>query len=76
MLGSVASPERTHGRLWWLLGTVVLLGGGALIGAVLGSVWVGLLLGLVLSIGWLIAYESRRGGKSGLYDRDDDGAEL
>ncbi|WP_404445988.1 hypothetical protein [Microbacterium marinum] len=28
-----------------------------------------------ISIGWLIAYESRRGRNEGIYDRDDDGAQ-
>jgi hypothetical protein len=64
------------GRRGWLIGTVVLLGLGALIGAVLGNVGLGLLLGVLVSIGWLIAYESWRGKTPHLHDDDDDGARL
>jgi hypothetical protein len=70
------SPRSRTGRGVWLVGTILLLGGGALVGMVLGSVWVGLVLGAAVSIGWLIAYESRRGHHVGLDDEDDDGAEL
>lgn len=65
-----------RGRLQWLFGTVVLLGLGVLVGLVLGSVWLGLLLAVILSIGWLIAYESWRGKAPHLHDDDDDGARL
>jgi hypothetical protein len=65
-----------RGRIGWIVGAIVLLALGALIGTILGSVWVGLLLGLVVSIGWLIAYESWRGRTPHLDDEDDDGARL
>ncbi|MBA8815284.1 hypothetical protein FHX49_001516 [Microbacterium endophyticum] len=65
-----------RGRSMWILGTVVLIVGGALIGLALGNLWIGLVLGAVLSIGWLIAYESWRGQNVGIYDRDDNGAQL
>lgn len=65
-----------RGRLQWLLGAVLILALGALVGAVLGSIWVGLLLGAAVSVGWLIAYESWRGRHVGLDDPDDDGARL
>ncbi len=43
----------------------------------LGSVWLGLLLAVLVSIGWMIAYESWRGGRAGkLDDPDDDGARV
>jgi len=54
----------------------VLLGAGAIIGLVLQSLWLGLLLGLIVALVWLIGFESRRGGKDGVYDDDDDGAVL
>ncbi|MFT4305876.1 MAG: hypothetical protein QM604_03185 [Microbacterium sp.] len=65
-----------HGRITWILGTVVLFGVGVLVGALLGNIWLGLLLAFVVSIGWAIAYESWRGRNVGIYDRDDDGAQL
>jgi hypothetical protein len=64
------------GRRGGLVGTIVLLGLGALIGAILGNVGLGLLLGVLVSIGWLIAYESWRGKTPHLHDDDDDGARL
>jgi hypothetical protein len=60
----------------WILGTVLLFAVGVLVGILLGSVWVGLLIAAAVSIGWLIAYESWRGRNVGVYDRDDDGAQL
>ena len=65
-----------RGRTMWILGTLALFATGIVIGIALGSVWIGLLLALVVSIGWLIAYESWRGRNEGIYDRDDDGAQL
>ncbi|GAB3148591.1 hypothetical protein GCM10027058_09390 [Microbacterium neimengense] len=60
----------------WILGTLALFAVGIIVGIALGSVWIGLLLALIVSIGWLIAYESWRGRNVGIYDRDDDGAQL
>lgn len=65
-----------RGRLQWLFGAILILALGALIGVILGSVWIGLLLGAAVSVGWLIAYESWRGRHVGLDDPDDDGAQL
>lgn len=62
--------SRRRGRLQWLLGSVVIFVVGALVGMALGSVWLGLFLALVVSIGWLIAYESWRGRNVGVGDPD------
>lgn len=73
------SPSRSgwpRGRGQWLVGAVVVLALGALFGLILGNVWLGLALGAVVAIGWLIAYESWRGRSAGLDDPDDDGARL
>jgi hypothetical protein len=64
-----------RGRMSWLLGTILLLALGVLFGLVFGNVWLGLILGAVISIGWLIAYESWRGRNVGVND-DDHGIEL
>jgi len=60
----------------WLIGTVVLLAAGAVIGLLLGSLLLGLVLALAVSVGWLMAYESWRGRTPDLYDEDDNGARL
>ncbi len=65
-----------RGRVQWLIGTVVLLAAGAVIGLLLGSLLLGLVLALAVSIGWLMAYESWRGRTPDLYDEDDNGARL
>jgi hypothetical protein len=65
-----------RGRISWIIGTVVLFALGVVVGLVLGSLWTGLVLAGAVSIGWLIAYESWRGRNVGIYDRDDDGAQL
>lgn len=73
------APERTgwpRGRWGWLFGTAVLLALGIVFGLILGSAWLGLFVAIVISIGWLIAYESWRGRAPGLDDPDDDGARL
>jgi len=72
------SPGRgwPRGRVQWLIGTVVVLGVGAVIGIVLGSLLLGIAIGVLVSIGWLMAYESWRGRAPNLYDDDDDGARL
>lgn len=64
-----------RGRRYWIAGTVIVLFAGALVGSVLGSVWLGLTLGVLVSIGWLMAYESWRGRNVGVND-DDRGIEL
>ena len=66
-----------RGRFGWIAGTVILLVLGVIVGQVLGSVWLGLLLAVLVSIGWMIAYESWRGGRVvELDDPDDDGARV
>ncbi|WP_345800253.1 hypothetical protein AAIB33_12345 [Microbacterium sp. AZCO] len=65
-----------RGRIGWIVGTVVLLGTGAIIGLVLGSILLGLMIAAIVSIGWIMAYESSRGRTPELYDEDDDGARL
>lgn len=65
-----------RGRVQWLMGTVVLLAAGALVGLLLDSLLLGMVLALLVSIGWLMAYESWRGRTPDLYDDDDDGARL
>ncbi|MGP3534432.1 hypothetical protein ACTU3I_06520 [Microbacterium sp. RD1] len=64
-----------RGRTQWLLGTVLLLALGVLFGLIFGNIWLGIVLGAAVSIGWLIAYESWRGRNSGVND-DDRGIEL
>ncbi|GAA5026148.1 hypothetical protein ACFQRL_12150 [Microbacterium fluvii] len=64
------------GRVGWLAGTVVLLVLGVVLGLILQNVWLGLAIAVVISIGWLIAYESWRGKTPGLDDPYDDGAKL
>lgn len=64
-----------RGRIQWLLGTVLLMALGVLFGLVFQNVWLGIVLGAVISIGWLIAYESWRGRNSGVND-DDRGIQL
>ncbi|GAB3280871.1 hypothetical protein [Microbacterium lacusdiani] len=62
--------------MWLLLRTAGILIAGAIIGSTyLGSGWLGLLLGLLLSLGLFMAFEARKGGGPG-HDEDDDGARL
>lgn len=65
-----------RGRIGWIAGTVVLLGLGVLVGAILESILLGLFIAAIISVGWLIAYESWRGRTVGLDDPHDDGARL
>lgn len=65
-----------RGRIGWVIGTVVLLGLGILFGLIMQNVWLGITLAVIISIGWLIAYESWRGRTPGLDDPFDDGARL
>ncbi|GAB3600033.1 hypothetical protein [Microbacterium tumbae] len=55
-------------RWTWLGGTVVLLALGVVFGLILQNVWLGLLLAAIVSIGWLIAVESRKGDNAGVND--------
>ena len=57
-------------------GTALVFGLGILFGILWGNVWLGLVLAAAVSIGWLIAYESWRGRNVGVYDRDNNGAQL
>jgi hypothetical protein len=66
----------TRGHTGWAFGTALLFALGILFGLIYGSVWLGLVLAAAVSVGWLIAYESSRGRNVGIYDRDDDGAQL
>jgi len=65
-----------RGRIGWLIGTVVLLVAGVLFGLIMQNVGLGILLAVIVSIGWLIAYESWRGRTPSLDDPWDDGAQL
>ncbi|MGV2984499.1 hypothetical protein ACNPNP_12425 [Microbacterium sp. AGC85] len=59
----------TKKQRWsWLGGTVVLVVLGIVIGLILQNVWLGLLLAAVVSLVWLIAVESRKGGNTGVND--------
>ena len=55
---------------------MVLLGAGVLFGLIMQNVLLGVLLAVIVSIGWLIAYESWRGRTPELDDPWDDGAQL
>jgi hypothetical protein len=59
-----------RGRVQWLLGTIGLLIVGALVGFGLSNVWLGLVIGAAVSLGWLIAYESWRGRNTGVNDEN------
>lgn len=65
-----------RGHTYWAFGAVLVYAIGILVGLVLNSVWLGVALATVISLGWLMAFESRRGRNQGIYDRDDDGAQL
>lgn len=55
-------------RWTWLGGTVVLVVLGIVIGLILQNVWLGILLAAIVSVGWLLAVESRKGGNVGVND--------
>jgi hypothetical protein len=62
--------------MWLLLRTAaVLVAAGILGSAYLGSVWLGLLIGLLVSLGLFLAFEARKGDHPGR-DEYDDGARL
>jgi len=62
-------------RWTWLGGTTVLLALGVLFGLILQNVALGVILAVILSIGWLISVESRKGGNTGVND-ESNGIEL
>ena len=65
-----------RGRTHWLLGTVLVFALGVLFGLVFGNVWLGLVLAAVVSIGWLIAFESWRGRNNRGVNDESNGIEL
>ena len=65
-----------RGRWGWAFGSVALVVVGVIVGAVLGSILLGLFIALIISGGWLLAYESWRGRNPQLDDPWDDGAQL
>lgn len=65
-----------RGRTQWIFGAIGLLVVGGFVGAVLSNVWLGLTIGLVISIGWLIAYESWRGNNNRGVNDETNGIEL
>lgn len=72
----MAQGKWTRGHSGWAFGTALIFTLGIVFGLVWSNVWLGILLAAVVSIGWLIAYESWRGRNVGLENRDDDGAQL
>mgnify|MGYP001587917597 CR=1 FL=1 len=62
--------QRRRHRLIWLVSSIGLYIVGAVVGAALQNVWLGLLLATIVSLVWLIAVESRKGGNVGLDDPD------
>lgn len=66
----------TRGHTGWAFGTALMFTLGIVFGLIWGSLWLGIVIAAVISVGWLIAYESSRGRNVGIYDRDDDGAQL
>ncbi|GAA1916683.1 hypothetical protein GCM10009775_06400 [Microbacterium aoyamense] len=69
-------PGWQRGHTGWAFGTALVFAIGIIVGLALSNVWLGVLLALIVSIGWLIAYESWRGRNVGIEDRDDNGAQL
>lgn len=55
---------------------MALLVAGVLVGLALGNVWLGLTIAVIISLGWLLAYESWRGKTPHLDDPWDDGAQV
>lgn len=65
-----------RGRKQWLFGAIGLLILGAIVGLALGNIWLGLALGVLISLGWLFAYESWRGRNNTGVNDEDHGIEL
>jgi len=61
-------------RKWLIAAGIFVL--SVLVGSILGSPWLGVALGVLVGIGAVIAMSSKAGGNQGIYDRDDDGAEV
>ncbi len=61
---------RKSPRGLWLAGSVVLLVLGVVIGLILENVWLGLLLAILVSLGWLLATQSRKSDNAGINDED------
>ncbi|WP_309069633.1 hypothetical protein [Microbacterium sp.] len=62
--------------MWLILRSVAVLAVGGIVGAAsLGNVWLGLLIGLLVSLGLFLAFEARKGNNPGR-DEYDDGARL
>jgi hypothetical protein len=64
------------GRVGWIAGSIIMLLVGSIVGLALGSIWIGFAIAAIVSVGWIIAYESQRGRTPDMYDPDDDGARL
>ncbi|UJP09030.1 hypothetical protein L2X99_11165 [Microbacterium sp. KUDC0406] len=60
--------NKRRNRFTWLGGTVVLLALGVIFGLILQNVWLGIAIAAFVSVIWLIAVESRRGGNQGVND--------
>lgn len=59
--------RRTWLRLLVPLGLLVL---GIVIGLIFQNVWLGVLLAVIVWLGWFLGYESRRGHNAGVNDED------
>lgn len=64
----MSNPRHRRHRLIWLFSSIGLLVAGILVGLILQNVWLGLLLATIVSLVWLIAVESRKGGNVGVND--------
>ncbi|REJ04961.1 hypothetical protein DY023_11960 [Microbacterium bovistercoris] len=60
--------DNKRSRFTWLGGTVVLLVLGVIFGLILQNVWLGISIAIFVSLIWLIAVQSRRGGNQGVND--------
>lgn len=61
----------TRGRRWvTVAGIIGLFAIGIVFGLIMQNVWLGILLAVIVSIGWVIGVESRRGHNAGVNDED------